>query len=260
MKATVAAAILLASAATAAAQDDVVGVRGRYWFATLNGTALSDGVGLPGTVIDIPSTLGLSDQDNSLELEGWLQIPVVGRFSVGWWRTKFEGSATLSIPFDFGGQTFQINDVVSSRLDLQVYAVTYEFVLPSIPLGELVNFQVGLLAGVRVIHADGHITLAGTPYGDSGEGVLPVIGLHGTVLFAELIRVEAQVAGLVFEYSGSAASYIEATIEVTVSLGPVFAGVGYKYVLTDVDLVQSGLRFQTHLDIDGLFLTAGVRF
>jgi hypothetical protein len=260
MKAAAAAFILLASAASAAAQDDMVGARGRYWFARLEGTVLSDGVGLPGTTVDLPAHLGLNDQDTSLELEGWIQLPVVGRFSAGWWRTLFEGSTTLTVNFDFGGQSFTATDVVTSRLDFEVYALSYEFVLPSIPLGELISLHAGLLAGVRAIHAQGHITLTGTTYGDSGVGVLPVIGVHAAVLLAELIRVEGQVAGLIFEYTGSAASYIEATIEITASLGPIFAGVGYKYVLAEVDLVQSGLRFQTHLNINGLFVTAGARF
>lgn len=56
------------------------------------------------------------------------------------------------------------------------------------------------------------------------------------------------------------ATYIEAYAEVTGQLGPVFAGVGYKFVRLDFTDRRGDDEFMLDADLFGVYLTAGLRF
>jgi hypothetical protein len=261
MKTAVPAALFLFAAAGAAgAQDDLVGIRGRYWYAQLNGTAESTGGVVPPTVIDLDQELGLNDIEPILELEGWIQIPVLGRISAGYWHGVFSGNRTLSQDISFEDITFTAGTNVSSELDLMVASLSYEFVLPSIPVGDLFAFEIGLLLGIRYLEAEAEVVSAIESVSDSGSGGLPVLGVHVTLLFAELIRLEGQLAGLAFSYSDTATAFVDAFLEATVSFGPFFAGAGYRYITFVLEQQDDPEAYEVDLAIDGFYLTAGVRF
>ena len=250
------AALLLASAV----QDDMVGVRGRYWYAQLNGTAESTGGVVPPTTIDLDQELGLDDVEPIPELEAWIKIPVIGRFSASYWAGSFSGQRTLSQDISFDDVTFTAGTPVSSEIDLMVAAISYEFVLPSIPVGDLLAFEIGLLAGIRYLEADADVSGGGSSASDSGNGGVPVIGLHATFLIAELIRLEGQIAGLAWEYSDTTTAFVDAYLEATMSFGPIFGGVGYRYVNFFIEQQDDPDAYEVDLTIDGFYLTAGVRF
>lgn len=244
----------------AAAQDDSVGARLRYWYAQLNGTAESTGGVVPPTVIDVDEELGLDDIEPIPEIEAWIQIPVLGRFSAGYWAGTFKGQNTLSTDIAFDDIAFTAGTSVAAELDLMVASLSYEFVLPSIPVGDLLAFEIGLLAGIRYLEADADVSGGGSSAADSGNGGLPVIGVHATFLIAELVRIEGQIAGLAWEYSDTTTAFVDAYLEATVSFGPIFAGGGYRYVSFFIEQQDDPDAYEVDLAIDGFYLTAGVRF
>jgi len=251
---------LLSSTAPALAQDETVGVRVREWFARMSGTAEAQDNNSNFTKVDLADDLGLGNRNWTTEVQAYLHLPVLGRIYGGWWRAHDSGSETLSRTVDFAGQTFTATTQVDSAFTLDVGYLTYEFAFPTIPIGPVVKLELAASAGVRILRGDGSISGGGMSGSDSGVVGLPTLGAHVTATFFDMVRAEVEVLGLAFRYGDNKADYLEAYAEATVQPLPwVFAGVGYK--LAQVDLQHGGSnRFDIHLDISGIFLTAGVRF
>jgi len=149
---------------------------------------------------------------------------------------------------------------VDTRLDLDVYYLSYELVLPTIPLGELVKAEAGILVGVRGMVGEGEIEAAGQSASENGGIPFPVLGVHGALQVTKWLRADVEIMGLPFKYGNSSITYVEAFGEVVGQLGPLFAGVGYKVVSIDMADHRSGTDFDLNIGIEGIYVTAGLRF
>jgi hypothetical protein len=253
-------AALLGPGAAAFAQDETIGVRLREWYVTLNGRIESDTDLLDGTNIDLDSTLGLDDRETAHEVQAYLGIPVLGNFYAGWWFVEFEGTEVLSRTISFADVSFTAATTVETVFNLDVWYLSYEFSLPTLPLAPDTWLDWGVLAGVRVIRAEGEIASTGLEASDNGAVGLPVLGLHGVLQVTPFVRAEAELMGLAFSSGTRSGRYVEAYMEVVGQIGPFFAGVGYKWV--DLRLKDEGgdADFSIDLALDGAYLTAGLRF
>jgi hypothetical protein len=260
MKHLTTALFLFSAAAPALAQDETMGVRVREWFARMSGTAEAQDNNSNFTKVDLADDLGLGNRNLTTEIQAYLHLPVLGRLYAGWWRAHDSGSEDLMRTVEFAGQSFSVSTEVDSQFTLDVGYLTYEFDLPTIPIGSLVKLELGVSAGVRVIRGEGSISGGGQSASDSGVVGLPTLGAHATAKFFDFVRAEVEVLGLVFKYANNKVEYLEMFGEATVEPLPwVFAGVGYK--LAEVKLDHGGSnRFDIHLDISGIYVTAGVRF
>lgn len=256
------ATILLLTASPALSQDEVVGARVREWFSRMSGTLEGDDGSGNLTRIDLASDLGLGDRNLTTEVQVYGRIPVLGRIYAGWWRARDSGDETLTRTVDFDGVTFSESDRVRSDVSLDVGYLTYEFVFPTIPLGDLLRAELGVELGVRGFHGAGSIddSLSGQSGRKSGTVGLPVLGVHASVELFTYVRAEAELIGLEVRYGPYSLSYLETSAELDlVPLPWLFAGVGYK--LAKVDLHHSGSQvFGLDVGISGLFVTAGIRF
>lgn len=255
-----AAAFVLLTAVPAAAQDEHVGLRVREWFARTSGTISSQESGVPPTTLDLSDDLGLGDQQLTHEIQVYGRIPFFGRLVAGWWHSHDEGHDVLEETVTFAGQTFTASTPIDSEYTLDVAYLTYEFVLPTIPIGDLVQVEVVPSLGVRGIWASGSIEGSGLSGSDSGKVGLPTVGVHATLKLFDLIRTEAEVTGLQFRYGDHEAHYLELYGEAVVEPLPfVFAGVGYK--LVQMNVKNTG-KNPSHVDLDiaGFYITFGVRF
>jgi hypothetical protein len=227
----------------------------------MHGTIQSSQAPLNRSTVNLADDLGLGDQELTHEVQLYLQAPMVGRFTVGAWWMSTQGSNTLTQSIQFAGRTFTQKDDVSSTVDLESYYVTYEFRFPSIPLPKESHLNLGLEAGVRLLHGRGSIQdTMGNSGSDSGTAGLPVLGAHAEVDLAGWVRAEAEVSGLAVAYSAYHASYIEANVEVDLApLRWLYAGVGYKWV--DLHVRQSGSSgFDIDAGLKGLYVSAALRF
>ena len=77
---------------------------------------------------------------------------------------------------------------------------------------------------------------------------------------AELVRVEGMLSGLAFQYGDVTTGFVDAYIEATVSLGPLFAGAGYRYVTFQFQQEDDPDAYEVDLAIDGFYITVGARF
>ena len=260
MRRFAAAIFLLGASAPALAQDEVVGFRVREWFARMSGTAEAQDNNSNFTRVDLADDLGLGDRHLTTELQAYLKIPVAGRIYAGWWRAHDTGSETLTRTVDFAGQTFSVSTQVDSEFTLDVGYLNYEFAFPTIPIGNLLQLEIGASLGVRAIRGDGSISGGGQSASDIGTVGLPTLGAHVTAKLFDLVRVEVEVLGLAFKYSDNEVHYLETFAEATVEPLPwIFAGLGYK--LAEINLQHRGTdSFHIHVDISGLYITFGVRF
>lgn len=256
-----AAIMVFLSAAPAFAQDEHIGVRVREWYAKMEGRLTSDGGTFGGTSIDLAGDLGLDDSAFNTEIQVYGHIPFFGKLYAGWWRIDREGDETLSRSITFADQTYTASTQIKSEVMLDVGYLTYEFDFPSIPLGGVVKWELGIQVGIRGMRGEGSIDSAIASGSDSGVIGTPVVGGHAALQVAEYLRADVEIVGLGFSYSGRRGSYLEAYGEIVAQPLPwLFAGVGYKYVALQVRDTAGSTDFDLDIHITGIFLTAGVRF
>ncbi len=255
MRTLAAIGVLLASA-RAWGQDETIGVRLREWRTPISGHIQGQGETLPAFNIDVDEHLGMDDVETVHEVQAYLSFPLLGNIYAGLWSGRFEGDRLLSETITFADLQFTASTTVESELELDVYYASYEFSLPLVPM-----FDLGVLAGIRVIHADGRVSATSVGEGqDSGTVAIPVLGVHALVELASFLRAEAEVMGLTFKYGSSSGLYVEAYAEVVGQVGPLFAGLGYKYVTLEIADHRSGTDFDADIHLEGAYLTAGLRF
>jgi len=260
MRSFATAIFLLSASASALAQDEIVGVRVREWYARMSGTAEAQDNNSNSTQVDLADDLVLGDRNLTTELQAYLRIPVLGRIYAGWWRAHDTGHETLTRTIDFAGETFTVSTPIDSEFTLDVGYLNYEFAFPTIPVGDVVKVELRASIGARAIRGEGSISSGAQSANDSGVVGLPTLGGHVTAKFFDLVRVEVEVVGLVFKYSCNEVHYQEMFAEATVEPLPwIFAGVGYK--LAEVNLQHDGTdSFHINVDISGVYVTVGVRF
>lgn len=257
----VAAILLVLSAAPAFAQDEHVGVRLREWYATMEGDLKSSGDLLGGTSISLASDLGLDSPGWSAEIQAYGHIPFFGKLYAGWWRIERGGDEVLSRTITFANQAFTAATEVKTDVTLDVGYLTYEFDFPSIPLGDVLKWELGLQVGARVMRGEGALDSAFASGSDSGIIGIPVLGGHAALQVTPYLRADVEVVGFGLSYSGHKGSYLEAYGEIVGQPLPwLFAGVGYKYVSLRVKDNIGSTDFDLDIHITGLYLTAGVRF
>jgi hypothetical protein len=246
--------------AGAYAQDETVGVRLREWRATMEGHIQAQGDSIPSTNVDLDRELGIDDPENVHEIQAYVGLPLLGSLYAGWWFGTYEGDRFVTQTFTFADRVFTAGTTVTSELELDVYYLSFEIGLPTLPLGDLVQFKAGVLPGVRVFHAEGEIENEFFTGQDSGTIGLPVIGVHAALQVTPYARADVEVMGMAFKYGNSSGRYIEAFIEVVGQVGPAFGGVGYKFVDLDLADHRGDTDFDLAVDITGPYLTVGVRF
>lgn len=259
-RAALAPLLALAAAAPALAQDETIGARWREWKAAIDGHIQGQGDVVPASDIDVDDTLGY-DRENGHELQLYLHIPFFGRFYGGLWWIGFEGQETLQRTITFDDRVFTAGTPVDSELDLEMYYLTYEFVLPSLPLGgDDLRLDLGIQAGLRALLVEGSIESASFRAEDSGGTGIPVLGVHGTLQATPFVRAELEIAGLGVSYGSSSLRYLEAFGEIVGQVGPAFAGVGYKWCNLDMRDNHGDVDLRLDVTLEGFYVTAGLRF
>lgn len=243
------------------AGDETVGVRLREWYARVQGEVFAEAEGITATTVDLDQHLGLGKAEIAHEVQASLSLPLLGNFTAGFWYARYEGDRWLTETVTFADQTFSANTEVRSELELQVGYLSYEFVLPlPMPLGEMASFELGVIVGARLVSASGSIENEFVSAEEHGEGGLPVLGAHAVLQVTPWLRADLEILGLTFRAADRRAFYLEAYAEAVAQLGPFFGGVGYKYVEVQVHDESRSTEFRAEAVLDGLYLTAGIRF
>lgn len=175
------------------------GVRGSYWFPDLSATAQTVFGGVSETKIDLKDDLGVNDE-NFPSGEAFLRF---GRlhFRVGYTRISYDGSSTLTRNIVFNGQTYPVNDNVTSSFDLDMLdaEVQVDILRPDFVSA---NFYLGLIGKVKYLDLDLKITSTTLTEEQEFRVPAPMVGLAaGAGFLNDLLRVDARVTGMA--YSGN---------------------------------------------------------
>jgi hypothetical protein len=179
------------------------GVRGLYWGSTISGNVQTVISGVPGTVLDVNSDLGMKDE-NVFNGEVFLKA---GNFTfrVAYTPLKFTGSAVLSTSIDFDGNTFPVGTPVSSILEMKMVDGDVQWDLLNPDLG-VASMNLGVF--LRLKYVDGSVQISSDnvafPVSATQDFRLPIpeVGAAAGIGFLKnIVRADARVSGMA--YSGS---------------------------------------------------------
>jgi hypothetical protein len=139
--------------------------------------------------IDLEETLGLSENETVLRLDGYWRFAQRHRLGFGYYRLDRDARSTLSGDFELGGETWYADALIDSELTLDFYQLNYMY---SFYQGD--KWEIGGTIGAYWVRAATTIGLAANmvvpnpPGGpdieaseqfesDTFEGPLPLIGL-----------------------------------------------------------------------------------
>lgn len=197
---TVAAVILVSAGSAFAASGFEVGARGAYWFPKLTGTARTTTNGVPETLLDVETTLGMKDEDIPFG-EAFLRLGGA-TLRIGYTKLAFDGNRTLADAITFNGRTFTASDNVVSKLDMMMLdgELQIDLLRPDVALA---NFNIGLLVKVKYVDGEMELRSALQPATVKDfKAPIPMIGLAaGVGALKDMVRVDARASGIA--YSGN---------------------------------------------------------
>jgi hypothetical protein len=171
-----------------------------YWGSTISGDVQTVTNGVPGTVLDLKSDLGLKDE-NVFNGEVFLKA---GNFTfrVAYTPLKFTGSSVLSQSIDFDGNTFPVGTPVSSKLETKMIDGDVQWDLLNPDLGAV---SVNLGVFLRLKYVDGSVEIAsdniGLPISATQDFRLPIPEIGAAAGFGflkNIVRADARVSGMAY--------------------------------------------------------------
>lgn len=179
------------------------GVRGMYWGSTISGNVQTVTSGVPETVLDVKSDLGMKDE-NVFNGEAFFKA---GNFTfrVAYTPLKFTGSSVLSAPIEFDGNTFPVGTPVSSKLETKMIDGDVQWDLLNPDFG-VASMNLGVF--LRLKYVDGSVEISSNdplfPLSATQDFRLPIPELGaaaGIGFLKNIVRADARVSGIA--YSGN---------------------------------------------------------
>jgi len=129
-------------------RDDPLGNRfvlgaGPFWARLDTKVRLDSSTGVPGTLIDFESTLGMDENDLLPLMMGYYRISKNHRITFEYFQLNRNGEAVNDEPIRFGDVTFPANLPLRSYFDVDVFALSYSYSLIHDEKKELA-FNIGL--------------------------------------------------------------------------------------------------------------------
>lgn len=265
MKSALPVIVFLASglaALDAAAQDGTIGARIRQWNAEIDGSLEADDDNIDGTNVDVDSTFGFDEEEKFDELHLTMGLPIIGRFNFQYLRGEYEGSSTVSQDFNFAGTTFTASSRIDSKLEFEAYTLLWQFGA-STPGVVGADVGAGGIAGVKYFDIR---AMVNDEFGNSEEAKIrapiPVVGAYFRTNLASFLAVEAQIHGIQFFdtfNTGLKGTFYDLTFAVDVKISGLFAGVGYRFFVMDVEY-ENGADAEVDIEMTGYFFEAGLSF
>jgi len=242
--------LLLALLLPASSLAFEIGARGYYWFPSLDGTARVDENGIVGSTVDFEKEFGIEDE-NYPSFEVFLGG---GRHHLSFIYTNidYSGRKTLTREIIFNGETYSINDLVTSSIEYKMMDLFYQYDFLNLE-NVLAGFSLGLVFHAKYL--DGEVSLRNGGYEkEDFIFLIPMIGfnLHIGIL-ADL--VEARLRGTAVGYSGDTLYELMADISLT-PLPFLDIHGGYRTFVINID--EDDIIFDYNMS--GPYLALTVRF
>ena len=207
-----------------------IGVRGYYWFPSLDGKVRVDEAAIIGDTIDFENDLAIGDEDYP-SVEAFVGAGK-HHLDLGYTKVDYSGSNVLTRDIVFEGKTYSIGDLVSSSIEYKMIDFHYQYDFIDLE-NALAGFSLGGVFQVKYL--DGEVSLKTTGLDEKEDFTLPIpmVGLNLHIgIIADIL--EARVRGTAMTYSGD--SMYELVGDISWTPFP-FIGIhgGYKTFVIDVE-------------------------
>jgi hypothetical protein len=224
------------------AQGFEAGVRGYYWFPSLDGDIKYSDNSLSGTKLDLEDDLGFDDEYYPFG-EAFLGFGD-HHLSFSFYRAKYDGRETLDQDINFGGETFPVGDRIKSSLEYDVYDITYQYDVLDLE-NFLAGFSLGLVGRVKVFDFEAEIKSETTGLKEKEDYTVPVpmLGLNFHLgILADILEARIFATGMGY----SDGYMVDALAELSLTPIPyVDIHAGYRTFFVDVDTNDLELNYNT---------------
>ncbi len=230
--------LIIAMAVPAVAFE--LGVRGIYWFPGFSGDVKVDGDGIVGTTLDLEDDLGLEDES----------YPVIEIFtgigkhhlSISFYNADYSASKTLNKDIYFNGKLFNVNTLVESSLEYDVYDFMYQYDLLDLE-NILAGFSLGLVGKIKYFEGDVQLKSGIETTTEDFSEPIPLLGINFHVgLIADLLEARILATGMGY----SDGNLFDGQAEVSITPLP-FIDIhgGYRLFRIDVETDDVTLDYET---------------
>lgn len=255
--------LVLTGYVSLAQAEDFLRVKGIYWDSRLDGDIAASTELVPGTELDLSSTLDLDESTYIPEIELKINVPMMGKIIGSYWQAKYEGEKTLTQDIDFAGTTFTTSEDVQTDLNLTMVSLLYEmtfapeFITRAFP--SIAEAEAGLLLGLKYLQAQVELSSAATESIDEEFGApIPVVGIFLRLGILKQVELEVSAVGFSADISDISVKFTDLYAEAKINLiKGVPLGLGYKSTGFNV---KDGDTFEVNLGMEGLYFFTTLEF
>ncbi len=175
-------------------------LRGQYWWWDVNLTSdLQKGFGDdPGTLISGEDTLGLTGGGTNVIL-GAIRFGASSKLRGSWTGLDYTGTQEAPFTYTFGGETFLVGDVVTTRVKGSLYTFDFEYDFVRRREGYM-----GFYFGGLYLDSDSILVSGSKQVPQTGQVPMPMVGVCGRTYYGSKFSFEGEVGGGTIGSRGSA--------------------------------------------------------
>lgn len=213
---------------------------------------------VPGTDLNAEDDLGLDDFELLPQVELTLLPGRHHLLRLSALSTDRAASHVLERDIVFDDQVYRVNERVDSRLDLDLFGLTYGYRFLVHPRAEITA-----TFGIQVAHVAANVVVRSRVVRESDDGVapLPLAGIEGRFDFSRRWSAEARVQYLTADVSDVDGSIFDARLAATWRMNPYLVfGLGWRRFAIDVDSADVDTPGRVDMSLAGplLFVRASL--
>ena len=221
-------------------------------------TTVDTSLGAPGTNVDLEDDLGLDKSTSVFRLDGFYRFAPKHQINFSAFDLSRSASVQIQKEFVWDGTLYEIDTVVNSDFDLQIYKLDYTW-----RFLQREKWYLGLTGGLYV--ADFDIRLESNnvnpPDNDGLTAPLPVIGLRGEYSFSERWTFRADAEIFAFEYDDYDGSLYDLYAGVDYDFTEHFGmGIGINTLKMDIGVTKTSFAGNLDWQYTGALLFLKVEF
>jgi len=150
---------------------------------------LDSNAGIVGTEINAEEDLGLREKGEMGNVEAEIRIRERHRLRFNYFISNRHATKALEREIDFGENTYNVGDIVDSKLDMRVFGTTYTY-----EAYRSDRATVGLSFGINLVEAqaDAEVDARDIDENDSRAGPFPSIGVNTLIRITRRFHFEAR--------------------------------------------------------------------
>jgi hypothetical protein len=220
----------------------------------LSGDASYEDNNVPGTSFDM-ADVGLDASETTPAFELGLTTPLLSFHAfLGYQSWSTDGSATLTAPISFGGQTFA-GTINSSATISDLYG---EFCWAPIELNPA-GFTIGL--AVHQLGLQSELSSVGQSAEFDENILVPTLAVRAYVAPLDMLEVEAMVHGLAVPIGDVSGSFLAAQIQASYyPMDYIGFFAGYRHTMIDLEVDDGDMKAEANVALSGPFLGIAAQF